>query len=160
MPLAIIECLVRWPSHTCCVKDSHSNGWPGALMVAPVEGEVLFAVCLNANCISLCHARCNCSQADDDSAPDLWLQLLEHCAATICCQPGLIQGLGRQIMEQRREFQSMRLRDAGYQQQASTQQHLITQLQRDVRQLQQENQQLQQQAAEAVELRVRACGGP
>jgi hypothetical protein len=37
----------------------------------------------------------------DGSAPDVWLQLLERCAAEPDCQPAALRGLGQQLAEQR-----------------------------------------------------------
>ena len=83
-----------------------------------------------------------------DSASDVWLQLLEHCASIFRRQPAMVRDLGLRLVEQQLLHQ------------VRTQQHTITQLQRQVsahedinQQLQQQTSQLQQQAAEAVELR-------
>ena len=54
------------------------------------------------------------SQASD-SAPDVWLRLLERCASISSCQPALIRDLGLQLVEQ--------------QDVVTTQQHTITQVQ-------------------------------
>ena len=96
-------------------------------------------------------------QADDDSASDVWLQLLEHCASISSCQPALIRDLSLQLVQQQELVQA--------------QQHTIEQLQQQVNSLEQHNveqqqqaglqqdtlSQLQQQAAEAVELRERVA---
>ena len=67
-------------------------------------------------------------QVDDDgSAPDVWLQLLEHCASIRSCQPAVVRELGLQLVEQ----------------------------QQTVAVLKQQVSQLQHQALEAVELRGR-----
>jgi hypothetical protein len=37
----------------------------------------------------------------DGSAPDVWLQLLERCAADPTCQPAALHSLAQQLSEQR-----------------------------------------------------------
>ena len=72
------------------------------------------------------------------SAPDVWLQLLEHCAGVSSCQPAVVRGLGMQLVEQQQLVNSL-------QQQVDTLQQQCTEQQ----------QQIGQQAAEAVELQGR-----
>ena len=66
-----------------------------------------------------------CNQVGD-SAPDVWLQLLERCASIPSCQPALIQDLGSDLVQQ---LEGMHLRDPERPQQASQRQRIITQLQ-------------------------------
>jgi len=42
-------------------------------------------------------------QAGPDQAPDVWLQLLEHCAASGSCYPSIIRSLAQQLAEQQQQ---------------------------------------------------------
>ena len=57
-----------------------------------------------------------------DSAPDVWLQLLERCARISSCQPALIRDLGLQLVEQQQLVSSLQQQCAGQEQQMSLQQ--------------------------------------
>ena len=106
-----------------------------------------------------------------DAAPDVWLQLLEHCANIKSCQPTIMLNL----VEQQQLVARLQLLSSNMQQQVDTlqvqccrqqqqmlqqqeqmlrQQQVIDQLQEANTQQQQEVNQLQQHVADAVEQRV------
>ena len=107
-----------------------------------------------------------CTPQAGYSTPDVWLQLLEHCASISSCQPALIRDLGLQLVEQQQLGSSLQ------EQCRQQQQQQIAQQQQVINQLQEANTQQQQRAAlhhqqlaavaaaaTAVDLRVAALEG-
>jgi len=57
----------------------------------------------------------NLLQAGPDQAPDVWLQLLEHCAAGGSCYPSIIRSLAQQLAEQQQQNAEQQQQNAALQ---------------------------------------------
>jgi len=77
-------------------------------------------------------------QAGPDRPPDVWLQLLELCAADSTCQRSIIRSHAQQLVQQQRDLKDL------WQQLALVQQQ-VTGLQQQLAQQEQRSAQLQQQ---------------
>jgi len=80
-------------------------------------------------------------QAGPGEPPDVWLQLLERCAADSDCQPAIIRNLAQQLLEReainsQQQEQEQQLTDL--QQQLAEQEHINSQQQQDLADLRQQ----------------------
>ncbi len=70
-----------------------------------------------------------------DSAPDVWLQLLEHCAAEPDCQPTALRSLAQQLAEQKALTAQLRQQVLDQHEQLGDLQGLLQELRATVQQL-------------------------
>jgi len=82
-----------------------------------------------------------------DTTPDVWLQLLEHCADSPERQPAIIYNMARQLAEQQATNSQQQQVNAALQEQLAEQQQDITSLQQQLAEQQQVNGALQEQVA-------------
>ena len=94
----------------------------------------------------------------EDSHPDVWLQLLEECAADPACQPTALHCLAQQLAKHRnvaaQQLSAQQHQNRALQQQLAAQQQLVSEQQHQISDLQQQLSAQQGVAAEQQQLVV------